>query len=93
MQGFLIVLILLSLSLVTAGYVIKENTIFSKEAVVTTTESKWTLTLMLETMQYTSAINSLLEKISYAKEKVRKAHPALTNRLQELVSSNKGNVK
>ena len=75
------------------SFVVKENVVFRRLTSVTTTENKWTVSLLLETKQYLQAITTLTNKIAYVKTIVNKARPALSMSLRNHLIGKKENLK
>ena len=77
---FLSLLLLASVTQCAATFIVTENVIFKRLTRVTTTEDRWTVSLIFETEQYLTAITNLENKIDYVKTVVNQAKPALSQR-------------
>ena len=80
---FLSLLLWASLAQCASSFLVKENVIFRRLTSITTTETKWTVSLILETDPYLTAITNLESKINYVKTIVNQAKPALSQSMSK----------
>ena len=66
----------------SSSYVIQENVVFKRTADVTTSDEKWTISVLVETKQYDRALNSILERITFADQIVAQVKPSLIGKLR-----------
>ena len=75
-----------------SSFVVQENLVFKKIADVTTSHQHWTVTLIVETKQYDTALDTILRKIAYTEEIVKLAKPALVRNLHSHLIGHKENL-
>ena len=88
----LFLLLWASMAQYATSFVVKENVVFRRLTSVTTTENKWTVSLLLDTEPYLQAIATLENKIGYVKTVVNQARPALSGKLRGHLIGKKENL-
>ena len=77
----------------TMGLVVRDNVIFKKMGEITTTQSKWTVTLVIDTDEFERVFDTLHEKIDYVSKINQKAKPSLLGKTRGHELRNKDNLK